>query len=314
VFDIIPDIHGQAGKLKAALTQLGYRKRKGAWRHSNPEQRCVFLGDFIDRGPENAEVISIVREMIDAGSALAVMGNHELNAIHYHTLNPEDGTPLRRRSVKNKSQHGSFLKEFPPADPETAEAVKWMRSLPLFLEVEGFRAVHACWNEATIEALRKISKEGVLSPEQLVRAAPKEDPIFNDPIFELVETTTKGPEVKLPKGFTFVDKNGDERSNVRLKWWVDNADSWAEVSMSVPDTDSLPKTDLPGDVVQAAYPSTAKPIFFGHYWLDGVPILQASNALCLDYSAGTKKGPIVSYRFSGDVPKLDVAKISVHSS
>ncbi len=248
MFDIIPDIHGQAGKLKSALTQLGYRERKGAWRHSNPEQRCVFLGDFIDRGPENAEVISIVREMIEAGSALAIMGNHELNAIHFHTLDPESDAPLRKRSPKNLSQHGSFLKEFPLGDPKTAEAIEWMRSLPLFLEAEGFRAVHACWNEAKIEALRLISKEGVLSPDQLVRSA-----FEHDPIFDLVETTTKGPEAKLPESFTFIDKNGDERSVVRLKWWIDNADSWADVSMSVPDTDSLPKTDLPGDVDQTAY-------------------------------------------------------------
>jgi hypothetical protein len=183
-----------------------------------------------------------------------------------------------------------------------------MRSLPLFFEAEDFRAVHACWNEAKIEALGQISKEGVLSPDQLVRAAFKKDPIF-----ELVETTTRGPEVKLPEGFTFIDKNGDERSDVRLKWWIDNADSWADVSMSVPDTDSLPKTDLPGDIVQAAYPSTAKPIFFGHYWLDGVPMLQASNALCLDYSAGTT-GPIVSYRLGDDISMLDPANISVLSS
>ncbi|WP_439156001.1 metallophosphoesterase [Yoonia sp.] len=86
MYDIIPDIHGQAAKLKGALTELGYRMRNGAWRHSDPNRRVVLLGDFIDRGPKNGEVICIVRSMLDAGTTSAVMGNHELNAIHFHTI------------------------------------------------------------------------------------------------------------------------------------------------------------------------------------------------------------------------------------
>lgn len=68
MYDIIPDIHGQAGKLRAALRNLGYSEKRGAWRHSDPKRHAVFLGDFIDRGPDNREVIRIVRGMIDAGT------------------------------------------------------------------------------------------------------------------------------------------------------------------------------------------------------------------------------------------------------
>lgn len=69
MYDIIPDLHGQAAKLTAALTDLGYRDRNGAWRHSDPSRSCLFLGDFIDRGPHNGAVIDIVRRMVDAGTA-----------------------------------------------------------------------------------------------------------------------------------------------------------------------------------------------------------------------------------------------------
>ena len=31
MYDIIPDIHGQAEKLKSRLTDLGYRETRGAW-------------------------------------------------------------------------------------------------------------------------------------------------------------------------------------------------------------------------------------------------------------------------------------------
>ena len=103
--------------MRGTLTRLGYRDRNGAWRHRDHSRRCVFLGDFIDRGPNNADVLNIVRRMIDAGTAVAVMGNHELNAIHFHTEHPDTGSPLRLRSEKNVRQHESFLAEFPAGDP-----------------------------------------------------------------------------------------------------------------------------------------------------------------------------------------------------
>ncbi|MDU8912470.1 metallophosphoesterase, partial [Aestuariicoccus sp. MJ-SS9] len=142
MFDIIPDIHGQAEKLTSRLASLGYCERRGAWRHDDPRRQVVFLGDFIDRGPQNAAVIDVVRRMIDAGTAHAIMGNHELNAIHFHTDDPETGLPLRPHSSKNINQHASFLEEFPIGANATAEAIAWMKSLPLFLELEGFRFVH----------------------------------------------------------------------------------------------------------------------------------------------------------------------------
>ena len=44
--------------------------------------------------------------------------------------------------------------------------------------------------------------------------------------------------------------------------------------------------------------SSNKPVFFGHYWLEGTPKLQTSGHVCVDYSAG-KGGPLVAYRFDG---------------
>jgi len=169
MYDIIPDIHGQAEKLTSRLTSLGYRERRGAWRHVDPRQQAVFLGDFIDRGPRNGEVIDIIRRMIDAGTAHAIMGNHELNAIHFHTLDPEARTPLRDHSEKNTKQHASFLEEFSPGAVSTAEVITWMKSLPLFLEMDGFRFVHACWDEDVISKLRDVTVDGRLSDDQFSR-------------------------------------------------------------------------------------------------------------------------------------------------
>jgi len=63
----------------------------------------IFLGDFIDRGRRFRQVLEIVRPMIEEGSALSVMGNHELNALAYHTEDPEcRGEFLRRHFRRNE--------------------------------------------------------------------------------------------------------------------------------------------------------------------------------------------------------------------
>ena len=100
-YDVIADVHGQDGKLKALLVKLGYRVKDGAWRH--PEGRmALFLGDLVDRGPGQVEVLGIVRDMIEAGSGRSIMGNHEWNAIGFATRDPEGSglpaSPLRKQT------------------------------------------------------------------------------------------------------------------------------------------------------------------------------------------------------------------------
>jgi hypothetical protein len=172
--------------------------------------------------------------MLEAGTAMAVMGNHELNAIHFHTNHPETGAPLRPWSPKNLRQHQSFLDEFSPGSAATAEVIGWMRSLPLYLELDGFRAMHACWDEGRIARLEPETTLGVLCEEKLIMAA---DPA--DPLNDLVETITKGPEVVLPNGCSFPDKDGNLRTEVRVKWWNGEGQSWADIAMSVPEPDDL---------------------------------------------------------------------------
>jgi len=304
--DIIPDIHGQIAKLRGALDALGWRRGPAGWVHPEPDRTIVFLGDFIDRGPENRAVIHLVRELIDSGKARAIMGNHELNALHFHAKHPETGAPLRPHSEKNLRQHGSFLAEFPLGAPETEEVLAWMRSLPLFLETKDFRAVHACWMQNTIERLRTLCPDGHLSQEQLVRAADQTDALFG-----MVEEITKGPEHCLPNGHCFHDKDGTRRHHVRLQWWKSDARSWRDIAISVPDPSDLPDAPLPETLLAQTYPADERPVFFGHYWLTGAPILQAPNALCLDYSAG-KDGPLVTYELPEGATVLSRDRIRVH--
>lgn len=67
----IGDIHGQQGKLKQLLGQLRGR--------AHPDDSLVFLGDYIDRGPDTRGVIDLVlRQETDwPGPMIALLGNHE---------------------------------------------------------------------------------------------------------------------------------------------------------------------------------------------------------------------------------------------
>ena len=86
-YDIIGDIHGHADALVSLLKKMGYEDKWGAWRH--PERKAIFMGDFIDKGPKQVETVDIVRRMVEENNAMAVMGNHEFNAIAWHLPRPE---------------------------------------------------------------------------------------------------------------------------------------------------------------------------------------------------------------------------------
>src|SRR5690606_28407561 len=108
MYDLIGDIHGHAAPLQHLLTRLGYNEIKGVWQH--PERKVIFLGDFVDRGPAQVETVRIARDMVESGHALAVMGNHEFNAVAWAMVDPENPeTFLRPHTDKNRNQHQAFL-------------------------------------------------------------------------------------------------------------------------------------------------------------------------------------------------------------
>ena len=127
-YDVIGDIHGQAGKLEALLRRMGYARRAGRWIPPSGRQ-AVFLGDLIDRGPDQVKVVNLVRAMIDAGDAHSVMGNHEFNAIGYVTPRPEEpGAFLRRHTNRNVSQHEEFIRQVGAGSDLHRNLVRWFRT------------------------------------------------------------------------------------------------------------------------------------------------------------------------------------------
>jgi protein phosphatase len=75
-FDIIGDVHGCLAELTELLARLGYAADSSAWRHPDG-RRAIFLGDLVDRGPDSPGVLRLVMDMVAAGTALCVQGNHD---------------------------------------------------------------------------------------------------------------------------------------------------------------------------------------------------------------------------------------------
>ncbi len=121
-YDIIGDLHGYAEPLRALLAKLGYVESGGFYSH--PERKVIFIGDFIDRGPKIRETLQIVKAMTDAGTALAVMGNHEYNAICYHTPDGNGGY-YRPHTEEKTAQHEATLRAFEGRETILARRLEW---------------------------------------------------------------------------------------------------------------------------------------------------------------------------------------------
>lgn len=296
MYDLIGDIHGHSAPLVQLLTKLGYAKTDGVFRH--PDRKVIFLGDFIDRGPDQRGVLEIVRPMIDGGAALSVMGNHEFNAIAYHTLDPDDhNRHLRVHFERNRKQHQAFLEVFEDTS-DYGEIIEWFRTLPLWLELDGIRVVHACWDDEYMRLLenKHPTVNEYLDDDLLVAASRK-----GSMEFEAVETLLKGKEIELPNGQAFRDKDGNPRHSVRVRWFDGEATTYQEAFLGP----EYARSHIPEDPIgvnhQIQYSHDAPPVFVGHYWFDGEPELLAPNVACLDYSVAAKSGgKLVAYRWDGE--------------
>ena len=303
-YDLIGDVHGQYGKLEALLGKMGYEAAGDTWRHAEG-RKVIFLGDYIDRGPQVRLVLQTVRGMVESGDALAIMGNHEYNAVCFHTLNGAGGH-LREHTERNTRTHRATLQQFEGQEGEWAGWIEWMKTLPFALDLGALRCVHACWDAGRLETLRGRSLH---DSDFLHRSADRATAAF-----DAIETVLKGPELQLPDGTVFTDKDGHAHSRIRVKWWGRHpATTFGEAAMPKPMVELL-HIPLADDACRLAnYPADAPPVFFGHYWMPAnapkCPL--TANVACLDFGAGLT-GPLVGYRWDGE-QTVQAAKYLTHN-
>lgn len=89
-FDIIGDVHGCCDELEQLLSNLGYQwsekddhdetqpyEYKRVYHHAE-RRKAIFVGDIVDRGPRILDSYQLVRNMVQAGHAFCVPGNHDV--------------------------------------------------------------------------------------------------------------------------------------------------------------------------------------------------------------------------------------------
>jgi predicted MPP superfamily phosphohydrolase len=124
----IGDIHGYASSLVALLNHIKNYNSK----------RIIYLGDYIDRGPEPKEVLDLILEQ--SQEQITLLGNHEMML-----LNAIEGEEISPRAVFEWSENGyeTTLKSFHATDVLSfgksldKKYVDFFNSLKLF-HVESF--------------------------------------------------------------------------------------------------------------------------------------------------------------------------------
>lgn len=294
-YDLIGDVHGCAQSLERLLSTLGYKKRGGVWQHAN--RQALFLGDLIDRGPLIRETLHLVHAMVDAGHAHCIMGNHEYYALAWNTPLREGGGQyyVREHNQRHARLQRETLEQFEQYPYDWSDFNQWFLSLPLFIDAERFRAVHACWDEHLIARLRGHFSDGRIDTSFIQQSAISGS--FADQVFNRL---LRGINLPLPYGMSQIGQDGYRRSSFRTKFWHEEQ---AELTYGdvVFQPDALPESiaqrRLPRQYLQQinGYDAEQPLLFVGHYWRQGRPSLIRPNLACLDYSA-VNGGKLVAYR------------------
>ncbi|MBA6145122.1 metallophosphoesterase [Pseudomonas juntendi] len=303
-FDIIGDVHGCAHTLERLLDTLGYKRVAGVWRH--PRRQALFLGDIVDRGPRIREALHIVHDMVEAGQAFCIMGNHEYNALGWVTpALPGSGKAfVREHTPRHARLIDETLAQFAQHPADWHDFVNWFYQLPLFIDAGRFRLVHACWDRQLIEPLRQQYPDGRID-EHFIQASA----VSNSFAATVCNRLLRGTDMRLPDGLTLTGGDGLTRAFFRTKFWEEDPQTYGDIVFQ-PDA-------LPAEVANAPlshsqknallrYAEDEPMLFVGHYWRSGHPAPIRPNLACLDYST-VLYGKLAAYRLD-DETRIDPHK------
>lgn len=140
----IGDIHGELVKLDALLAQLDPRLK--------PDDLIVFIGDYIDRGPDSRGVIERVIELKESRFVVALRGNHEqmmLDAYRYfHPVQGEKRLDFEFASMWFYNGAHQTLDSYPTSEGSWTQRIpeshwKFVRSTEMEFVYRNYHFVHA---------------------------------------------------------------------------------------------------------------------------------------------------------------------------
>ncbi|MCX5864717.1 MAG: metallophosphoesterase [Deltaproteobacteria bacterium] len=134
----IGDIHGCAAKLELLLNRLPFDRT---------HDTLVFLGDYLDRGPDARGVLDqLCRLRADGVRIIPLMGNHEYLLLEYHRSADQALLPyLRRLGLENtlESYGGASLSALTSLGFMPKEHRDFLVALRPYWETEEYIFVHA---------------------------------------------------------------------------------------------------------------------------------------------------------------------------
>src|SRR5690606_33477097 len=140
--DIVGDVHGEIDALDELLGRLGY----GADARHPDGRRLVFVGDLVDRGPDSPAVMERVMRAVEHGAAQCIIGNHEMNLLR--------GLHRDGNAWFTRPDHTPAYPAAVASDSQRSKISAFLRTLPLALERESLRIVHACWEDTALRRIR----------------------------------------------------------------------------------------------------------------------------------------------------------------
>lgn len=116
---LVGDVHGCREELEQLLDLVWTRHGRGV--------RLVFLGDYIDRGPEPVESIRLIRSL---DNTQAILGNHDSKAERWHRHEE-----TRRATGKKNPMKPPAPERRAQWEALSSDDLAWIRSLPHQLEI-----------------------------------------------------------------------------------------------------------------------------------------------------------------------------------
>ena len=140
MFDVISDIHGCFHELCDLMEKLGHRKEEFGGTHIlSSGRQIVLVGDVVDRGPDPITCAVWARAMVENGSALWVLGNHDQKFMRWSKGN------------KVKVSHGldRTIAQVQDLGIDAKDLGAFIGSLPHHLVLDGGKlvVVHAAWRD-----------------------------------------------------------------------------------------------------------------------------------------------------------------------
>lgn len=124
---VIGDIHGCAKALRTVIEKIDPK----------PEDELIFLGDYIDRGPDSRNVVEQVLELQSRCRVVPLCGNHELMLLAIVERGLDDNVWLANGGRATVSSYGGSLAKVPDSH------LTFFAKLRPYYETEDAICVHA---------------------------------------------------------------------------------------------------------------------------------------------------------------------------